>query len=78
MNPIIKSGQLVTLEPIVEDPSVGDAVLCRVRGSQYIHLIKNVKGHGSKRRYLIGNNRGGINGEISRNNIFGKVIKVED
>lgn len=78
MSPRIKSGQLVTLEPIVEDPRMGEAVLCKVRGSQYIHLVKAIKGHGKTRRYLIGNNKGGTNGWIPTGNIFGRVIKVED
>ena len=37
----ITSGQLCTVEPV--DPGtliVGDIVLCTVRGSQYLHLIK--------------------------------------
>lgn len=74
----INSGQLVTLEPIVEDPDVDDAVLCRVRGNTYIHLVRAIKGHGEKKQFLIGNNRGGTNGWIGRNSLFGKVIKVED
>ena len=78
MSPRIKSGQLVTVEPIGEDPTIGQAVLCKVRGNQYLHLIKAIKGHGSSRRYLIGNNRGGTNGWIPTGNIFGRVVKVED
>ena len=74
----IESGQLVHLEPVVEDPAVGQAVLCKVRGSQYIHLVKGIKGHGTSRRFLIGNNRGGTNGWIPLSNIYGQVIKVED
>jgi SOS-response transcriptional repressor LexA len=71
----ISSGQLVTVVPL-DDVSLekGDIVLCKVKGNEYIHLIKAIKGE----RYLIGNNRGGINGWIGRNAIFGKCILIED
>ena len=42
------------------------------------HLVKAIQGHGAKRRYLIGNNRGGINGWVARRAIHGVVTKVED
>jgi hypothetical protein len=70
----ISSGQLCTVEPI--DPhtlQVGDIVLCKVKGTEYLHLIKAIKGD----RFLIGNNRGGINGWISGNAVFGKCVRVE-
>ena len=72
----IESGQLVTVEPIVNTSSLKkeDIVLCKVRGNEYIHCIKAIKGE----RYLIGNNRGGINGWIGLNAIFGKCIKIAD
>lgn len=71
----IESGQLVTVEPIKDrsELAVGDIVLCKVRGSQYLHLIKATKG----KRFQIGNNRGKINGWVGVNSIFGKCIKVE-
>jgi hypothetical protein len=71
----IESGQLCTVEPIAEfeDLKVGDVVLCKVSGAQYLHLIKAIKG----KRFQIGNNRGGINGWIGSNAIFGKCIRVE-
>jgi len=71
----IESGQLVTLDPNLE-PDVGDAVLCRVKGSTYIHLVKAVQGHGSSRRFLIGNNRGKTNGWTTT--IYGVVTEVSD
>ena len=74
----ISSGQLVTLEPIVEDPSLGEAVLCKVRGNQYIHIVKAIKGHGEKKQFLIGNNRGGTNGWVGIQGIFGRVVDVTD
>jgi len=72
----VESGQLCTVEP-VSDPSVlavGDIVLCKVRGHQYLHLIKAIQG----KRFQIGNNRGGINGWISANSIFGRLTHVVD
>lgn len=59
MHPLIKSGQEVTLSPDVSDIKVEDVVLCKVNGKQYLHLVKAVDTNG---RYLIGNNKGNING----------------
>lgn len=68
----IESGQLVTVVP-QDDYHVGDVVLCKVRGKQFLHLIKAARGH----EYLIGNNRGFNNGWTGRQNIFGKVTRIE-
>jgi len=69
----VESGQLVTLEPAREKSvHVGDVVLCKVNGVQYLHLVKAISGE----RYQIGNNRGRINGWTSRKNIFGIVTQV--
>lgn len=73
----IESGQQVTLDPTIE-PKINDAVMCRCKGNIYIHLVKAIQGHGDKRRFLIGNNRGGTNGWVSRNGIFGVVTEVTD
>lgn len=71
----VESRQLVTVEPLAgRRPAVGDIVLCKVGGSQYLHLVKAVQGE----RYQIGNNRGGINGWVWLNSIYGLCIKVED
>lgn len=74
MLPRIRSGQLCCVAPIPlgVEPKVGDIVLCRVRGSEYLHLIKAVHGD----RYQIGNNRGGINGWITRSGIFGILVRL--
>lgn len=69
----VNDGQLCTVIPISEELKVGDIVLCKVNGSQYLHLIKAIQGN----RYQIGNNKGRINGWVGRNCIFGKCIKVE-
>jgi hypothetical protein len=70
----IESGQLCTVAPV--DPTelnVGDIILCKVNGNQYIHLIKARQ----EDRFQIGNNRGRINGWIGVNGIYGKCIRVE-
>ena len=73
MKPKILSGQQVTVTP-QKSLKEGDIVFCKVKGNYYVHLIKAIKGD----RFQIGNNRGRINGWIGRNQIFGKVTKVEE
>jgi hypothetical protein len=71
----IESGQLCTVEPL-GDPStleVGDIVLCKDRGFEYLHLVKAIQDG----RFQIGNNRGRINGWIGPHSIFGRCVKVE-
>jgi hypothetical protein len=69
----IASGQLCTVEPVTDQTlAVGEIVLCRVSGNQYLHLIKAIQGE----RFQIGNNRGGINGWVTRRQIFGRLIAV--
>lgn len=71
----IGSGQLVTVVPIGDRVlEKGDIVLCKVNGSQYLHLIKAVQGH----RFQIGNNVGGINGWITAGSIYGICTAVEE
>jgi hypothetical protein len=75
MQPRIKSGQLVTVEPINRNPpQVGEAVLCWVTGAQYVHLVVAVQGE----RCLIGNNKGRTNGWTNMARVYGRVTKVED
>ena len=70
----IESGQLCTVEPVdTAALEVGDIVLCKVNGKQYLHLVKAIQG----KRFQIGNNRGRINGWVSESSIFGKCTKVE-
>ena len=70
----IESGQLCTVEPVEADTlEKGDIVLCKVKGAQYLHIVKAIQGA----RFQIGNNRGRINGWISANAIYGKCTAVE-
>jgi hypothetical protein len=70
----IDSGNLCTVVPATKEAlEVGDIVLCKVGGAQYLHLIKAKQGD----RFQIGNNRGGINGWIGLNGIYGRCVRVE-
>jgi len=75
MEPKIMSGALVTVAPLEkgEDPTTGDVVLCTVHGSDYLHLVKEVRDG----RFLIGNNRGGLNGWAKRDKVYGRLVAVE-
>jgi hypothetical protein len=50
---------------------VGDIVLCKVAGNEYLHIVKAIQDG----CYQIGNNRGFINGWIGSNSIYGKYIE---
>ena len=55
----VADGARVTVAPCPPEAlKPGDIVLVRVRGSVCLHLIKAV----DRGRYLMGNNRSGING----------------
>jgi hypothetical protein len=75
MRPKIESRQLCTVEPVKDATSlaVGDIVLCKVKGNEYLHIIKAIQDG----RFLIGNNRGGTNGWIGQHSIFGRLVRVE-
>ena len=74
MAPKIESGQLCTVEPVdIGTIRVDDIVLCKVNGNEYLHFVKAIQGQ----RFQIGNNRGGINGWIGPNGVFGRLVKVE-
>ncbi|GGQ94334.1 hypothetical protein GCM10008957_03090 [Deinococcus ruber] len=71
----VNDGDKVTLIPVSGIAlQVGDIVLVRVAGNDYLHLIKAI----SEERFLIGNNRGGLNGWTQRTNIFGMAVNIED
>ena len=71
----VESGQLVTVEPIGQkDIQVGNIVLCKVNGIQYLHLVKAISGG----QFQIGNNRGRINGWTDRRNIFGVLTNIAE
>lgn len=76
MQPKIQSGNLVTISPDVSEIAEGDIVFCKVKGNHYIHLVKATKTEGDKKLFLIGNNKGGINGWVTENGIFGRVTEI--
>jgi hypothetical protein len=73
MSPKIESGQLCTVEPVDTDAlTVGEVVLCKVNGKQYLHLISAIKVN----QFQISNNKNHINGWIGPNSIFGRLVSV--
>ncbi len=76
MTPRIKSRQKCTYKPVMaaEDVKVGDAVFCKVGGNYFTHLITALRGD----QYQISNNHGHVNGWITLNSIYGKVVAIED
>lgn len=81
MRGIVEDNELVCVVPleIGDDPRVGDVVLVTVSGRQYLHLVWQVEMQPKMRKtrydaaphYLIGNNRNGVNGWVSREQIHG-------
>ena len=71
----IESGQLCTVEPVLDHTNleIGEIVLCKVNGNEYLHIIKAKQGD----RFQIGNNRGFINGWVGVNAIYGRCIEIE-
>jgi phage repressor protein C with HTH and peptisase S24 domain len=74
MTPRIKSGELCTIAPIPAEwnPTNGDIVLCKVRGSYYLHIISASK----TGQVQISNNHGHVNGWTSRSNVYGVLTSV--
>ena len=75
MSPILKSNQPVTLAPVGDRKlQVGDIVFCKVGGNFYTHKITKIRG----KQYQISNNHHFVNGWVTRNSIYGIVIKIWD
>ncbi len=71
----IESGQLVTIKSIDgQDVQLDDAIFIRWKGNYLLHLAKEI----TEDEILIGNNIGKINGWIRKEDVIGKVIRVED
>lgn len=69
----VNSGDKVTLKPVGDrELKKGDIVLARVSGKVYLHLIKGL----GKKKFLIGNNNGHLNGWTSRKSIFGIAVEI--
>lgn len=76
MLPRIRSGQLCTVEPVTDlgAVAVGDVVLCRVAGKQYLHLVTARE----ETRVRISNNHGHHNGWANASAVYGRLISIED
>jgi hypothetical protein len=75
MKPKVKDGALVTLNPCqASELKEDDIVLVRVNGRVYLHLIKATR----QGKFLIGNNRGGLNGWVGPQAIYGLATQVEN
>lgn len=71
----VSSGQRVTVKPLgATPPIVGEIVLCKVNGMQFLHLVRAERLH----QRLIGNNQGGINGWTPLSQIYGRCTAVSD
>lgn len=71
----IEHKQLCTVEPVTVDKlQVGDIVLCKVKGRQYLHCIKARRSD----QFQIANNRGHKNGWMPAESIYGICINVEN
>ncbi len=71
----IAAGQLCTITPV--DPAaveIGDIVLCRVKGTEFLHLVKDIH----EDRFQISDSRGQVNGWTTGDEIFGRCTKIED
>lgn len=73
MAPLIRSGEEVTLEPLTDHHVLEErmVVYVQVGGHVYLHLI----GATLQGRYQIRNNRGRINGWVTREHIYGVLKK---
>lgn len=73
MTPMLKSGQICKIAPVLPDTLLekGMVVFCKVKGHFFIHKITAVRNGNT---YQISNNHGHVNGWVSRNNIYGRLI----
>ena len=79
MEPLIASGDRVTLSPYERKPWPNDIVLVRVNNFVYVHKIVQVAYSRPLQpaMYLIGNNKGKLNGWVPIQNIYGVVTDIQ-
>lgn len=83
MDPLIKAGQLVTVEPInrggtfngVDATSI---VLVTVHISTFLHRVAGISNVGHIRWYRIEGCKGNLNGWVTEDKIHGVLTAVED
>lgn len=71
MSGIVNHRDLVVVAPCGDDLEVGDVVLCKVAGSQYLHLVSALDGD----RVQIANAKGRVNGWCRRSAVFGRMVE---
>ncbi len=77
MEPLIYSGEQVkVVVPLLPWYREGDIVLCKVNGKQYLHLITAVVATKTGLTFEISNNKGKINGCITKDDIYGRCVEV--
>ncbi len=70
----IDDGAAVTLAPVEPgELKVGDVVLARVKGEDYLHLITAI----DRCTFFVGDNVGGVGGWIETAALHGVVVKIE-
>ncbi len=75
MQPLIESNDLVKVQRRLFNLfQIGDIVLCKVKGKQYLHLITDASK--SRETYEISNNKGKVNGWIRWTSIYGVCIEI--
>lgn len=76
MEPIVMDGQEVTVDPVYSGNGVevGDVVLCKVNGYEYLHLVKRYDKN--QHTFQIGNNKGRINGWVGCDALYGKMRRA--
>lgn len=75
MTPVLKSKQMVKVCPTKDCLPLckGDIVFAKVNGYFYLHKIGAIK---NDKQYQITNNHGHINGWVTIDNIYGKVVEI--
>lgn len=74
----VADGDSVTIESCAAgDLVAGDIVLARIQGRRYSHLVLHLVIAREENRFLIGNNRGRLDGWVTAEEVFGKVTGVQ-
>jgi hypothetical protein len=74
MHPLIRRGQRCTIAPLGDaEIRTRDIVLCTVGRNDYLHLVTAMR----RSQYQISNNKGHVNGWISRSAIHGRLVATE-
>ena len=77
MDPIIKSGQRVRVEPVdVDRLEIGDVVMVEVNGETMLHQINAIDA--TNRRVEIANSSGAVNGWTPFDRVYGICTKIAD